>query len=249
MSYEVKLHSFEGPLDLLLHLIHKNDVDLYDIPLKEITEQYLTYIHAMQVLELDIASEYLVMAATLLQMKSRLLLPIEEPVEEDPLYMEEEDMVTEEDLVERLAEYKRYKEAAGELKMREMERSRLFTKPMTDLTPLLQETKEEGTQVEANVFDMLKAFKKMKKRKDQKKPRERRITREEIPINEQMIYLRSRLDASGGRSTFQTLLEGRDDALVVSFLAVLELMKKREIRCTQKDNYEDIWIEAEGVTS
>ncbi|MGL4820846.1 MAG: segregation and condensation protein A, partial [Bacilli bacterium] len=121
MSYEVQLEQFQGPLDLLLHLIHRLEVDIYDIPVAAITEQYLRYIEAMQEMELDVASEYLVMAATLLELKSKMLLPRAQPVyEEDTGYVEEEEGDDPRaELVQQLLEYKRYKEAT--VHMRELE--------------------------------------------------------------------------------------------------------------------------------
>ncbi|MGJ9384884.1 segregation/condensation protein A [Salipaludibacillus neizhouensis] len=249
IQYSVKLHAFEGPLDLLLHLIQKNDLDLYDIPVKEITEQYMTYIHAMQTLHLDVASEYLVMASTLLHMKSKLLLPVEEEVWDEDLVMEEED--TRDDLMQRLIEYKKYKEAAGELRTRETERSDLFSKPMTDLTPLLED-KEEGqsTPVNASIYDMLQAFQKMKKRNKKIKPTISTINRQEVPIDERMSQIVEALYLKKGRSRFSDLFKEDDQPhLVVTFLALLELMKANAIRCEQERNFEDIMVYAQGGPS
>lgn len=243
MQYSVKLHSFEGPLDLLLHLIQKNDLDLYDIPVKEITEQYMIYIHAMQVLHLDIASEYLVMASTLLHMKSQLLLPVEETIEDEEFAEYEED--TREDLMLRLIEYKKYKEAAGELKGRELARSDLFTKPMTDLTPLLDDNEgAEQVNINVSIYDMLQAFQKMTKRKKKKEPVYSKIHREEIPIEHMMSRVLSKIHRLGGKSRFSELFsddEGQGH-LVVTFLALLELMKSNAIRCEQANNFDDILI-------
>lgn len=246
MSYSVKLQGFEGPLDLMLHLIQKNDLDLYDIPVKEITEQYMTYIHAMQVLELNLASEYLVMASTLLHMKSQLLLPVEEsPLEET---WEEEDW-TKEDLIDKLAEYKRFKEAAGEFKERESARSELFTRPVADLSKLLSEnTEEQNTALEVSVYDIMKAFQNIKKKKKNKSKQVRHITREEIPIETRMKDVVSFLDTKSGKATFSELFEEHNDtALVVTFLAILELMKVKEIECRQDSHYEDIHIIKKGA--
>ncbi|SDN38633.1 segregation/condensation protein A [Alkalicoccus daliensis] len=247
MSYSVKLQGFEGPLDLLLHLINKNDLDLYDIPVKEITEQYMNYIQAMQVMELNIASEYLVMASTLLQMKSQLLLPIEDTNWEDGL-TEEEDW-TKEDLIDRLAEYKRYKEAASGLKERELARSELFSKPMTDLTNYLAEEKEDkNATIDVSVYDMMKAFQNMKKRKKKSTKQTTKVAREEIPIEARMKDVVSYLDLNNGAATFNDLFEETEDsALVVTFLAILELMKVKEIECSQSGNYQDIHIIKKGA--
>lgn len=243
MQYNVKLHSFEGPLDLLLHLIQKNDLDLYDIPVKEITEQYMAYIHTMQVLQLDVASEYLIMASTLLHMKSQLLLPIEENEwDEDLLIDDEED--PREDLMHKLIEYKKYKEVAGDLKGRELARSELFSKPMTDLTPLLSEFEDNAeSKINVSIYDMLQAFQKMNKRKKKKEPVYSKVHREEIPIEQKMSQIIGRLQFLGGKSRFSELFEEDSyDHIVVTFLAMLELMKSNTIRCEQEQNFEDIMI-------
>ena len=139
MQYNVKIDAFEGPLDLLLHLINRLEIDIYDIPVSEMTEQYLLYIHAMKELQLDLASEFLVMAATLLAIKSKMLLP----KHEEEMLDENFDIDLEEDpreeLVERLIEYRKYKEAAGDLKSLEEERGLMFTKPPSDLSDLAKE--------------------------------------------------------------------------------------------------------------
>lgn len=240
LQYSVKLHSFEGPLDLLLHLIQSNDLDLYDIPVREITDQYMTYIHTMQELHLDIASEYLVMAATLLQMKSKLLLPIEEVDFEEEMLDFEEDQRDE--LMNKLIEYKKYKDAASELKDREKKRSDLFSKPMSDLTPFLDGSVKD-LEVDASLYDMLKAFRKMKQRQDQSEPVFRKIQRETVPIEQKMGDIMQRLNVKNGASSFSMLISDYEQhELVVTFLALLELMKSNAVRCVQQDNFDDIWI-------
>lgn len=141
LPYSVKIEAFEGPLDLLLHLINRYEIDIYDIPVAQITEQYMAYIHAMQELELDIASEYLVMAATLLAIKSKMLLPAPEEEDDGDMEFDEVDDPREE-LMQRLLEYKKFKEAARELKRREEERALLFTKPPSDLSAYADEKRQ-----------------------------------------------------------------------------------------------------------
>ena len=151
MSYKIKIDAFEGPLDLLLHLINRLEIDIYDIPVAEITEQYVAYIHTMKELELDVASEYLVMAATLLAIKSKMLLP----KHEDEWDEEEEEFLYEEDprdeLVMQLLEYKKYKEAAGEFKNLEAERELILTKTPIDLSPYSTETSAEKADLDVNI--------------------------------------------------------------------------------------------------
>ncbi|MBU1852515.1 MAG: segregation/condensation protein A, partial [Candidatus Omnitrophica bacterium] len=148
MSYKVKLEIFEGPLDLLLYLIKKSELDIYDIPIASITEQYLEYLELMRMLDLNIAGEFLVMAATLIHIKSKMLLPVEE---KEVLPEEEED--PREELVRRLLEYKRFKEAAGVLQDLEGQRKEMFTKVGT-VGP-----EDSGQQFfEASLFDLITAL-------------------------------------------------------------------------------------------
>ena len=147
MSYKVKLDVFEGPLDLLLYLIKKNEIDIYDIPIASITEQYLEYIDLMRMLDLNIAGEFLVMAATLIHIKSKMLLP---PDEKELLPEEEED--PREELVRRLVEYKKFKEVAGILQDLEGQRKKMFTRDI----PFEVEPGE--VFFEASLFDLITAF-------------------------------------------------------------------------------------------
>ena len=147
MSYKVKLEVFEGPLDLLLYLIKKNEIDIYDIPIAEITEQYLEYLELMRMLDLNIAGEFLVMAAKLIHIKSKILLP---PEEKEVLPEEEED--PREELVRRLLEYKRFKEVAGVLQDLEGQRKKMFTRA-TSVEP-----GSEEKFFEASLFDLITAL-------------------------------------------------------------------------------------------
>ena len=243
MSYKIKIDAFEGPLDLLLHLINRLEIDIYDIPVAEITEQYVAYIHTMKELELDIASEYLVMAASLLAIKSKMLLPKhEEEWDED-----EEDYLMEDprdELVTQLLEYKKYKEAADEFKNMEAERALLFTKPPIDLSPFTDETKLERKDLDVSLYDMLSAFQKLMRRKKLKRPLQTRITRQEITIDKRIQELKDYLKEKREKILFTSLFETEDKGqIVVTFLAVLELMRQNEIQVEQTNNFEDIFIE------
>ena len=243
MSYKIKIDAFEGPLDLLLHLINRLEIDIYDIPVAEITEQYVAYIHTMKELELDIASEYLVMAASLLAIKSKILLPKhEEEWDED-----EEDYLMEDprdELVTQLLEYKKYKEAADEFKNMEAERALLFTKPPIDLSPFTDETKLERKDLDVSLYDMLSAFQKLMRRKKLKRPLQTRITRQEITIDKRIQELKDYLKEKREKILFTSLFETEDKGqIVVTFLAVLELMRQNEIQVEQTNNFEDIFIE------
>ncbi|WP_224928774.1 segregation/condensation protein A [Bacillus safensis] len=242
LEYQVKIDSFEGPLDLLLHLINRLEIDIYDIPVAKITEQYLLYVHTMRELELDVASEYLVMAATLLSIKSRMLLPKqEEELFDEDLLEEEED--PREELIGRLIEYRKYKNAAQELKEREEERQNAFTKPPSDLSEFAKESEAKDTNLHVTVYDMLGAFQKVLNRKKITKPAPSKITRQEIPIEDKMNEIMNHLRKTKKRTNFMTLFQhDQKEHLVVTFLAVLELMKSHQIMLEQEGNFEDIYI-------
>jgi len=151
MSYKVKLEVFEGPLDLLLYLIKKEEIDICDIPIARITDQYLEYLNLMQLLDLKLAGEFLVVAATLMQIKSKLLLPPEErPLEE------EEELDPREELVRRLLEYKKFKEAAGRLEELEQEQAQVFRRRVSPEGVDLPQAEEE--YFETSIFDLISAF-------------------------------------------------------------------------------------------
>lgn len=244
MSISYKLEQFEGPLDLLLHLIEKNKVSIYDIPVAEITDQYLEYVSQMEREDLNVVSEFLVMAATLLDIKSRMLLPAEvneEGEEEDPRA----------ELVERLLEYKMYKYMAFELKDRELDAEKVFYKnptipkevaryePPVDLDKLLDGLTLAKLQ---RIFESV-----MKRREDKVDPirsnfgtiRQEPVSLEE-KITSVMDYARKHR-----RFSFRAMLERQGDKLevVVTFLAVLELMKIGKIHLTQEHLFDDMEIE------
>ncbi|MFK2824259.1 segregation/condensation protein A [Bacillus sp. B190/17] len=241
MQYNVKTEVFEGPLDLLLHLIQRLEIDIYDIPVAEITEQYLLFIHAMKELELDLASEYLVMAATLLAIKSKTLLPVheeeaDEAWEEDPR----------EELIEQLVEYKKFKEAAKKLQDRERERGQFFTKAPSDLTAF-DHGEAAVSELNVTVYDMLGAFHKLLRRKKLKQPYTAVIARRDISIEGRMDEILSQLKQSQKRLRFEELFAAGDrELLVVSFLAILELIKNNQIVVEQQDNFSELYVRAKG---
>ncbi|MGM9985992.1 MAG: segregation/condensation protein A [Bacillaceae bacterium] len=241
MQYNITIDEFEGPLDLLLHLIQRHEIDLYNIPVAQITEQYLSYIHTMQELQLDVASEFLVMAASLLEMKSRMLLPKHEEIDDDFLEQEEED--PRQELMNRLIEYKKYKEAAKELKDKEYERSLLYSRPKADLSQYGEVTVEDKLAGDLSLYDMLSAFQKLLKRKKLQKPLKTRIARQEISIETTMSQVLEKVQDASHPIKFETLFEeGSKEALVVTFLALLELMKHNQIVVFQERNFEDLYI-------
>lgn len=240
MQYNFKVEAFEGPLDLLLHLINRYEIDIYNIPVAEITEQYLSYIHAMKELQLDVASEYLVMAATLLQIKSKMLLPkYEEDVEDSSEEFMEDPR---QELMERLIEYKKYKQVATQLKEKEQERAQLYTRPPIDYM-MFQKEEAEKLPIDVTLYDMLAAFQKLMRRKKIQRPVTATVTRQEIPIEKRMDDVLKQLELAGGRQSFYDLFVDDDrDVIVVTFLAILELMKHQKIAIEQEQNFDEIFL-------
>ncbi|MDP1418840.1 segregation/condensation protein A [Peribacillus simplex] len=249
MGYNIKIDAFEGPMDLLLHLINRLEIDIYDIPMADITDQYLGYIHTMQHLELDVASEYLVMAATLLAIKSKMLLP----KHEDELMIDEDGELFEEDprdeLVEKLLEYKKYKYAAEEFKGMEEERSLMFTKPPSDLSVYVKEAESDKQELNISLYDMLGALQKLLRRQKIQKPLYTKVTKQEISIEKRMDEIMIELQSIKGKKSFFELFSlPVKEHIVITFMAVLELMKLNEIIVEQEDNFSEIMIAAkEGV--
>ncbi len=248
MEMNVKLQVFEGPLDLLLHLLDKNKVNIYDIPIVEITNQYMEYIAEMKRQDLNVLSEFLVMAATLIDIKSRMLLPATN--EEDE---EEEDPRNE--LVQQLLEYKMYKCMAYELKDLQMDASRVLYKEPTIPEEVL--AYEEPINMEELVSDVTLArlneiFKSiMKKQVDRIDPvrsKFGKIQKEEVSLEEKMEYLEN-YATSHKHFSFRNLLESQSSKveIIVTFLAILELMKVGKIFISQENLFDDIKIESKIV--
>lgn len=231
-TYSIRLPIFEGPFDLLLHLIKENKIDIYDIPISLITKQYLEYIEMMKELNLEIAGEFLVMASTLIHIKSRMLLPIEETAEDE----EPQDPRLE--LVHKLLEYQAFKEAALGLKEKEQEMQLVFTRP-----PMEDENTPEPEQTllfDLNIFDLLSAFKKIL---DKAPPEVRTITREILTVREKMTKIIEALEARG-TLRFEELFETTSTRahLIVTFVALLELLKSGLARAYQERDFGTIWI-------
>ncbi|WP_099158411.1 segregation/condensation protein A [Virgibacillus ndiopensis] len=237
-AYQVKIDSFEGPLDLLLHLINQYEIDIYDIPVAQITEQYMQYIHTMQHLELNIASEYLVMAATLLAIKSQMLLPKQEIEEEIDDYAED----PREELMQRLIEYRKYKEAADHLKEKEIDANQIFTRPPVVFDDI--ENKQPVTQGDISIYDMLGALGKMLERKKWTDPMETKIKRVEISIEQRMTEVVQIVKAASKQGvTFDQLFSKRTRShIVVTFMALLELMKEAQVYCKQEKQLDDLYV-------
>lgn len=243
MAIPVKLEVFEGPLDLLLHLIDKNKVNIYDIPIVLITEQYLDYISRMENRNLDVMSEFLVMAATLVNIKSRMLLPKNEAKEE-----EEEDPRRE--LVERLLEYKMYKYMALELKDRQADASRvMFKKPSIpdEIKDFKEEVDVEALLCDVTLSRLSKVFQSVIKKQTDKidpiRSKFGKIEKEEVNQEEKMAYVEEYARIHG-TFLFGVFLEEQTSKMeiIVSFLCVLELMKTGVIKIVQESIFDDILI-------
>lgn len=243
MDLTVKLEVFEGPLDLLLHLLEKNKVNIYDIPIAEITAQYLEYIAEMERNDLNIMSEFLVMAATLLDIKSRMLLPTlktEEEPAEDPRM----------ELVQQLLEYKMYKCMAYELRDRQVEAQKVLFKVPT-IPPEVAEY-EPPIDMQALVGDMTlkklndifkSVMKKQVEKIDPVRSKFGKIEKEEISLADKMLYVEDYCTLYE-KFRFRSLLEAQAGKMeiIVTFLAILELMKMGKISIMQEKTFDDIWI-------
>lgn len=228
MAYKIKLDIFEGPLDLLLHLIKKNEVDICDIPIAHITEQYLGYIDMMKEMNLDLAGEFLVMAATLVHIKSRMLLP----VDEEAALEEEEGVDPRAELVQRLLEYQRYKDASAELAERRLLGRDVFARGSTIPTEGL----EEGLGfVNVSVFDLMEAFREILKRAPAESTIE--LSTERFKIADKINHVLDLLSHDHSAPFVSLFPEGATRGeIIVTFLAVLELAKLLLIKIHQTDD-------------
>ena len=229
----IKLARFEGPLDLLLHLIKRDEIDIYDIPISHITQQYLAYIELMRALDLEVAGDFLVMAATLMRIKAKMLLPLpgvgEEEDEGDPR----------EELVQRLVEYRQFKEAADTLKLREGERRLLFERGMLptedDAGPL--------PLAPATLFDLLDALNRVMARVGDSAVYE--VQGDLYDVEEKMTLIASTVAERGSISFTELLLRCRARAeMIVTFMALLELIKLGQVGVVQAENFGDILLVA-----
>jgi len=232
-EYKVKLEVFEGPLDLLLYLIKKDEVDIYDISLERITAQYLEFMDAFKVLDLELAGEFVVMAANLIYLKSRALLPVsvqppdEEAEEEDPRW----------DLIRQLVEYKKFKDAAAKLSQRELEQSNLFAR----MAESAEAAAPERPLGDVSVFDLINAFNNILKRIATKSEDLKEIFEENYTVSDK-IDLIMKLTSSGVPLKFTELFANAASRaeIVVTFLALLELVRLKQLKCTQSEVFGEI---------
>ena len=234
-AYKVKLESFEGPLDLLVHLIRKNEVNIYDIPISLITEQYLGYIELMQELDLDIAGDFLVMASTLIHIKSRTLLP-----RPDPLQADGPDEDPREALVRRLLEHQKYKAAAELLHERETLRGAQFMRPDARVADAAGDDYEP--ELEVDLFSLLAAFRGVLERANRRPHMV--LPPEQLSIEDRIQQLLARLSETEACG-FEDLFSGGDGSrsfMIVTFLALLEMIRLKQIRVFQAGGFGPIRV-------
>jgi segregation and condensation protein A len=231
-AYTFRLEGFEGPLDLLLHLIQKNELDIFNIPIALITEQYLEYLQLMKVLNLDIAGEYLLMASTLLHIKSKMLLPKSSEGEEE----EEEDPRAE--LVRRLLEYQKYKQAALDLEKRPLLDRDVFIR----LVAAEPEEKPEEERIEVNLFELFEAFRKVLERVKSETVHE--VILEQLSVEDKIQEIVTLLEKENRSVAFHRLFpeQASRRVVVITLLAILELVKMKRIRIFQLAPFETIRI-------
>ncbi len=235
-DYKVRLDIFEGPLDLLLYLIKRDELDIYDISLERITRQYLEYLQAFKELNIDIAGEFVVMAATLIYLKSRSLLPVDQqPPEEDA---EEDDPRWE--LIRQLIEYKKFKEAAAELQQRGLRQELTFARA-GDVRPPMETPLLLG---EVGIFQLINAFQNVVKRVEARENLQE-IFGENFSVSDKIDLIVRRLEG-GGHLRFSELFAGLASRveIVVTFLALLELIRLKQVRAHQADPFAEIEIGA-----
>lgn len=238
---DIKLDIFEGPLDLLLHLIRQHEIDIYDIPIALITRQYLEYIELMKTLNLEIAGEFLVMAATLAQIKSRMLLPVPETAEG-----EAEGVDPRQELVNRLLEYKKFKEASEILDDRGDYWGRIYQRETCEPLPEMERDIEFQPQLfNFGLFDLVAAFQEILKRHPEEKLRE--IILERFTVQEKLDHILGLLDTRES-IIFEALFDSDRcrEEVIVTFLAVLELVKQKVIRVYQVQDFGSIYLKRAG---
>lgn len=233
---DLKLEVFEGPLDLLLHLIKENKMDIFDIEIESITRQYLDYIHKMKEQNLDIASAYLVMASELTLIKARMLLPRPKVDEEE---VEEED--PREELVARLLEYQAYKEITKTLKENESKRQEIHTKLPENINNYI----EENTLItgEGSLDLLVDAFKKFLVRKSEEKPLSTKVTMKEITVSSRKLEIKSILKKEKRVSFFKLFPVFTKEYIVATFLAILDMARNKELLIKQEELFSDIIVE------
>jgi len=232
MDY-ISIDNFEGPLDLLLHLIKESNIDIFDISIEEITNKYMDYIKYQEECDINVSSSYLVMASELLYLKSKSLLPKSNDEEES------EEEITRENLINRLLEYKRYKEITSTFKELEEERKKIYIKSPESIS----DYSEDNLSNVYSANDLLEAFSKFLERKEKERPLETKVTNREYSVRERKSSIRKILK-SKGKATLDELFEEYNKAyVVVTFMSVLEMVKEKDLNVYQNHNFDKIVLE------
>lgn len=236
MEFNFMINDFEGPLDLLLHLIKENKMDIMDIEIDKITDQYVKFLEEQEKLNLEIASEYLVLASELIEIKSRLLLPRQELNEENDEMVDPRD-----ELINRLLEYQTYKDITKVLQEKEELRSEIYTKAPENVRNYM----DEVTEIHADVSldDLVEALKKYLVRKEEKKPLNTKVTVNEISVSSRRHDIKRLLKEKKKIKFFELFPIVSKEYVVATFLAILEMAKDNELRITQDDTFSDITVE------
>ena len=236
MNYNFCINDFEGPLDLLLHLVKESKMDIYEINISDIINQYLEFIHNLEDENIDIASEYLVMSAELIHLKSKLLINRQDDEEN----AEEFSINSEEDLRNKIEEYEKYKKITENIKELEEKRSEVHTKLPESLQEYVENNIVKG---EFDISELLNAYKLFLDRQELTKPLNTRITRKEINIEDKIKDIKNILAKRKKVNFIELFTEVTKENVVITFLSILEMAKNNEITLTQEDNFSPIMIE------
>lgn len=242
MEYTFSINDFEGPLDLLLHLVKTSKMDIYEIDIRVIIEEYLEFIEQTKQKNIDIASSYLVMAAELIHLKSKMLVHDEEKEVTDD---DEFAIQSEEDLKNKIIEYEKYKKISEAFLELEDKRNNFYTKSPSNLSDLSIDTK--GQIGDITIDDLIRALKNFKSREKYLKPLETKITKREYSVERRMDDIRKILSVRNKVEFLELFEEGNRDFLVVTFLSILTMSKNSEITLTQEENFKPIMIERREV--
>ncbi len=239
MDYKIKINEFEGPLDLLLHLIKESNINIYDISIDEITKQYLDYLNSMQELDMEITSNYLVMASELMLIKSNSLLPNNEENNDD------DEELTKDALINKLIEYQRYKDLTNDFKTLEAERKNIFIKSPTKIDNITNQKYINNS--DTTLDDLIEAFSKFLERKELEKPINTKITNKEYSVKKRQKEIKTLLQTKK-KINFTELFDNYNKSyIIVTFLAILELAKEEEINIIQKENFSQLVIELKDM--
>ena len=238
MEYLVKINEFEGPLDLLLHLVKESNIDIKDIKIIEITNQYLDYIHKMEELNIDVASEYLVMAATLMEIKSKILLPDDKASNNEE---EDDEEVSREALIKKLIDYEKYKEITKDFKELEISRKNIYIKAPSKISEITEQKLVNDTDI--TIDDLMNAFVKYLERKNMERPITTKITNKEYSVRKRKTDIKEYLKVNKKALFTELFTEYNKSYIVVTFMSILELAKEDDVILTQEENFDKIIIE------